>query len=81
MITYRYASAFVRDDFDRNESAGKADAISKLYLSVTGENDATLKSHRQRYLHLASKMKLSIDEGHSVARASYSLQKLANKNP
>ena len=46
MITYRYASAFVRDDFDRNESAGKADAVPEFYLSVAGENDATLKSHR-----------------------------------
>ena len=70
MITYRYASAFLRDDFDRNESAGKADAIPKLYLSVTGENDATLKSYRQRYLRLTSKMKLSTDDGHSFARAS-----------
>ena len=65
MITYRYASAFLRDDFDRNESAGKADAIPKLYLSVTGDNNATLKSYRQGYLRLTSKMNLSVDEGRS----------------
>jgi hypothetical protein len=70
MIAYRYASVFVRDDLDRNESTDKADAIPKLYLSVTGENDATLKSYRQRYLRLTSKMKLSTDECYSVARAS-----------
>jgi hypothetical protein len=65
MIPYRYTSAFVTDDFDRNDIADKADAIPKFYLSVTGENNATLKSYRQGYLRLTSKTNLSVDEGHS----------------
>jgi hypothetical protein len=55
----------VTDDFDRNDIADKADAIPKFYLSVTGENNATLKSYRQGHLRLTSKMNLSVDEGHS----------------
>jgi hypothetical protein len=65
MITYRYTSAFVTDDFDRNDSADKADPIPKFQLSITGENNATLKSYRQGYFRLTSKMNLSVDEGRS----------------
>jgi len=60
----------MRDDFDRNDSADEADAISKFYLSVNGEYNAAFKSYRQGWPRLASKTKLSTDEGHSVARAS-----------
>jgi len=65
MITYRYTSAFVTDDFDRNDIADKAHTVPKFHLAVTGENNATFKSYRQGYLRLTSKMNLSVDEGRS----------------
>ena len=62
IVTYRYASTFVREDFDRDNVANKADTLPKLYLSATRETNTASKSHRQRQPRRASHTKLSIDE-------------------
>ena len=48
MIAYRYASTFVREDFDRDNVANQGDTLPKFYLSATRETNTTGKSHRQR---------------------------------